>query len=166
MIDFYKLTGTNSHYEFETKLRDYLESKEDREDFYRKLTIEKVDDQKDLFLEYFEMYAAERKTNKQDYTPHEVADLLAYFSETEEANAIYDGAAGTGALLIAKWNKHKDSAEYFATEYADNVIPYLLHNLAFRNMKATINHGDTITQEIKKSYKLTPQEGGYSEIQT
>lgn len=81
MIDFYRLTGTGSHYEFEIKLRNYIENKEEREDFYNKLKLEKVDDHKDLFLEYFEMYAAERKTNKQDYTPRGIADLLASFQK-------------------------------------------------------------------------------------
>ena len=160
-----ELAKAKSHHEFENKLRDMLTDKTERESFYNKLKLEEVDENKDLFRDYFEEYAAERKSNKQDYTPDEVAELLAFFSDVPDTTAVYDGAAGTGALLIAKWATLGNEATYYATEFADNAIPYLIHNMAFRNMRAIVSHGDTITQEFKAIYALTPTQEGYSEIQ-
>ena len=74
---------------------------------------------------YFEEYSAERKSNMQDYTPKEVAELLARLTESaigDRPITICDGAAGTGSLLIAKWWQCKSEGAnviVMATEYAD-----------------------------------------------
>lgn len=73
-----------------------------------------------------------------------------------------DLTAGTGSLLIQKW-KDDQLAEspfsyaphnylYLAEEMADNVIPYLLHNLALRGMNCIVIHGDTLERTAKQIY--------------
>ena len=41
---------------------------------------------------------------------------------------------------------------YIAQEYADNAIPYLLHNLAMRGMNCVVIHGDTLERTAKNIY--------------
>lgn len=167
MMDFYKVTNTSSHYEFEQKLRLMVTDEVERLKFYEAMKTEGADENNDLFMNYFEQYSAERKTNKQDYTPRAVAELMDYLSTPRETKSVYDGAAGTGSLLIAKWTNLKKDTDvvYYATEFADNAIPYLIHNLCFRNMNAEIKQGDTISQEIKNVWVLKRTEEGYSKIE-
>lgn len=120
----------------------------------------------DTFREYFEQYSAERKTNMQDYTPQEVSVLLSKLTNmgyTDKAGfSAYDPTAGTGALLISKWwddmvcetlfTYAPHRYFYMAEEYADNAVPYLIHNLAMRGMNAIVVHGDTLSREAKQVY--------------
>lgn len=165
----YEITGSTSHYEFEEFLRKSLLDKKIRTEFYTKMSEEVLDLSIDSFRGYFEEYAAERKSNQQDYTPDEVArlgvKLLNQSSDGSPMNSKYrygDVTAGTGALLITAWDADRKKVTpfdyyphnyvYYAEEKADNVIPYLLHNLAFRGMNAIVVHGDTLERIAKQVY--------------
>ena len=162
--ELFEIADVEQHSRFEKFLRTLLNNEKGREIFYDKYLERGGDLRIDCFREYFEEYNAERKTHKQDYTPTTVADLLACLAEP--IGGCYDGAAGTGALIIAAWNRAVDKEEFrvTATEYADNSIPYLLHNLAIRNMQGVVNHGDTLTGETHKVYTLKKGEK-YSRIE-
>ncbi len=164
----YEITGATSHYEFEEFLRKSLLDKKVRTEFYKKMSEEVFDLSIDSFRGYFEEYAAERKSNQQDYTPQSVAILGAQIIELSESSNISskyrfgDVAAGTGALLITAWDSDRKKVSpfnyyphnyvYYAEEKADNVIPYLLHNLAFRGMNAVVVHGDALERAAKQIY--------------
>lgn len=165
--DFYKCAnGVKQHAEFEKYLRDILFNKNERENFYRRLLAKNHDVSVDTFKPYFEQYAAERKTNKQDYTPDSIAELLAKLTHGEVKAAAgysaYDPTAGTGSLIIQKWYADMMAETIFSyaphryfyacEEFADNAIPYLLHNLALRGMNALVIHGDTLSREAKQIY--------------
>ncbi|ANZ70542.1 N-6 DNA methylase [Pediococcus claussenii] len=164
--DFYDIAGVSQHAEFEKYLKDVLFDKEKREKLYRRLLDVDCNVYEDTFKSYFEEYAAERKSNMQDYTPDSVSGLLATITRSnfkqEDGWSGYDPTAGTGSLIIQKW-KDDQLAEtpwsyaphnylYEADEFADNVIPYLLHNLAIRGMNCIVIHGDTLTKEAKQIY--------------
>lgn len=156
MIEFYEMLGVNSHHQFENKLKSLINNEEERIMFYNNLKKNKIDTSKDIFLDYFEEYSAERKTNKQDYTPKEVAELMSELLGDINNATIYDGSSGTGSLLIAKWSHLKNyETKFNATEYADNAIIYLIHNLAFRNIEGIVRQGDTLTQKFEHEWKLT-----------
>lgn len=173
---FYKLANCNQHVQFEQFLRDIIFDKKRRETFYASLIDEGIYDTRvDIFKSYFEAYSAERKSNMQDFTPDKVAELLAKIVNYEKGDctgwAGYDAAAGTGTLIIKKWNDDVRSNTfasyrpsnyiYRCDEYADNVIPYLVHNLAFRGMNAIVVHGDTITREAKQVYFMCNEDDSY-----
>lgn len=73
-----------------------------------------------------------------------------------------DITAGTGSLIIQKWwndcirtdifDYRPHDYVYIAQEYADNAIPYLLHNLAMRGMNCVVIHGDTLERTAKNIY--------------
>lgn len=164
--DFWKILGATQHREFENKIESIVLDKVAREEFYRSILDKQPSLDTDTFKEYFELYNAERKSNQQDYTPDSVANLLAKFTGKNESvgyNA-YDVTAGTGTLLIAKWNEQRRKVSpfdyrprdffYRADELADNAIPYLIHNLAMRGMNAIVCHGDSIERKYKNIYLI------------
>lgn len=168
--DFYKITGATQHSEFEKYLRDVLFKPKERKEFYDKLLELNHRLAEDTFKPYFELYAAERKSHQQDYTPDPVANLLSILTRSNANDlgsskyAGYDATAGTGSLLIQKWNDDRLQESpwsyvphrytYRADELADNAIPYLIHNLALRGMNAIIVHGDVLTGRVKQVYFL------------
>ena len=165
---FYEITGSTQHAEFERYLKDVLFDPTERNKFYARLNEVNHNLGIDTFKPYFELYAAERKSHQQDYTPDSVANLLALLTRSDagvfESSKYsgYDPTAGTGSLIIQKW--HDDRAQetpwsyaphrylYRADELADNVIPYLIHNLAFRGMNALVVHGDVLEGRVKQVY--------------
>ena len=168
--DLYSFAGVKQHSEFEAWLRSILFDREKRESFYR--SIVQTDWGKnvgeDSFKGYFEEYAAERKANKQDYTPESIAILTALITRNNAENmrrcdySAIDPTAGTGSLIIRRWwddclqttifKYRPHDFFYYCEEMADNAIPYLLHNLALRGMNCIVVHGDCLEREIKNIY--------------
>lgn len=165
--ELFRIANVTQHSQFEKFINALLFKKEEREQFYKDILNVNSDVYVDTFRDYFEEYTAERKANKQDYTPDTVAGLLAEFTrsdiQTSNGWSGYDPTAGTGSLLIQKWKDSQltsvpwvDYAPhnylYRADEIADNAIPYLLHNLAIRGMNCIVVHGDVLNQEAKQIY--------------
>lgn len=185
---FWNVANVKQHSEFESFLKKIVFDKSKRTKFFKQLlAIDAQIVQEDTFKRYFEDYSAERKANKQDYTPDEIALLLSKLSnqkrvdtynpltETPSINSTQynacDFTAGTGSLLIQKWwfdmtqetpwNYKPHNYFYFAQEYADNAIPYLLLNLALRGMNCVVIHGDTLTNEVKQIYLVENPDDNY-----
>lgn len=165
---FYKITNTTQHSEFEAYLKRILFKPKEREKFYNALLKVDCNVYKDTFRDYFEEYNAERKSHKQDYTPDSVSKILATLTRSgaetfqKAGYSAYDPTAGTGSLLIQKWRDDQLAETlwsyaphryfYRADELADNVIPYLIHNLAIRGMNAIVVHGDCLEGKVKQVY--------------
>lgn len=166
--EFYEITGATQHSEFEAYLKSILFKPVERKEFYDRLLEVNPRLSEDTFKPYFELYAAERKSHQQDYTPDSVAHLLSVLTRSNpevlqtSKYAGYDATAGTGSLIIKKWNDDRIQETpwsyaphrytYRVDELADNVIPYLLHNLALRGMNAIVVHGDVLTGKVKQVY--------------
>lgn len=60
---------------------------------------------------------------------------------------------GTVGMLISNWVL-KPAKYYCVEEYSDRAIPFLLFNLAIRNIDATVIQCDSLTREIKTTYEL------------
>lgn len=80
---FYKIAGVKQHSEFERYLAKIVLDKPKREQFYRDLLAINKGVYTDTFKAYFEEYAAERKSNKQDYTPDTVSSILAAITRND-----------------------------------------------------------------------------------
>lgn len=165
--DFFKLANVKQHSQFQKFMEDIILDKERREKFYRGCV--KVDPQcveEDTFRQYFEEFAAERKSNQQDFTPQSITKLMAKLTDNNDKYSTgwtaYDCAAGTGAMILSKWKKERDkylpwdyrphNYLYFCQELSDITIPYLIHNLALRGMNAIVVHGDTLERTANQIY--------------
>ena len=98
----------------------------------------------DWMQKIYQYYLADRKEKKQDYTPKSVAQLMgALIGDTDK---VVDMCAGSGALTIQKWTQNPN-LEVTALEIDENVIPFLLFNMALRNINCKVIQGDTLTGE-------------------
>lgn len=162
--ELYKMAGVQQHSQFQSFINEIVFDRNKRNDFYKKIINadpQCIED--DIFRNYFEEYAAERKSNQQDFTPVGIAKLVSELADTTNYGCTaYDPCAGTGTLLIQKWKEEKDKYLpwnyyphkylYVAQELSDNAIPYLIHNMAIRGINAVIIHGDTLQRSANQVY--------------
>ena len=98
----------------------------------------------DWMQKIYQYYLADRKEKKQDYTPKSVAQLMGAL--IGDADKVVDMCAGSGALIIQKWTQNPN-LEVTALEIDENVIPFLLFNMALRNINCKVIQGDALTGE-------------------
>lgn len=98
----------------------------------------------DWMQKIYQYYLADRKEKKQDYTPASLAQFMGLLAGS--SNDIVDMCAGSGALIIQKWNLRPDT-RFTALEIDENVIPFLLFNLVLRNIRCRIFQMDALTGE-------------------
>lgn len=64
---------------------------------------------------------------------------------------------GSGALTIQRWvMNHNQRFELY--EFDENVIPFLLFNMAVRNIECVIYHSDVLQQEVFHTYRIRKSE--------
>lgn len=163
--EFLRFAGVKQHSQFQNFLEKIMFDKERREQFYKDCIAadpQCIDD--DTFRGYFEDYAAERKSNQQDFTPKGLARLVTELTDKKKNSVwtAYDPAAGTGSLILEKWKKERNKVLpwdyqphnyfYMAQELSDTAIPYLVHNLAMRGINAVVVHGDTLEGTANQAY--------------
>ena len=102
----------------------------------------------DLSIDWLQMiyqyYLADRKEKKQDYTPKSLARFVGMLAGGGEATI--DMCAGSGTLIIQKWNQNHDM-QFRAIEIDNNVIPFLLFNMVLRNIRCDVYQMDALTDE-------------------
>lgn len=98
----------------------------------------------DWMQKIYQYYLADRKEKKQDYTPASLAQFMGLIAGNSEQ--IVDMCAGSGALIIQKWNQKPDT-RFTALEIDENVIPFLLFNMALRNIRCRVFQMDALTGE-------------------
>ncbi|MBQ8135358.1 MAG: N-6 DNA methylase [Clostridia bacterium] len=106
----------------------------------------------DWLQKIFQYYEADRQEKKQDYTPKTIAKLCAELTETG-GSTVYDICAGSGALTIQKWVRNPDKL-FICEELDEKVIPYLLFNMAVRNMSGYVINRNVLTMKCNKVYRL------------
>ena len=105
----------------------------------------------------FQYYMADRKEKMQDYTPKSLALAACMVAGVHNAKSVYDMCAGSGALTIQAWNINPE-CRFICQEFDERVIPFLLFNLAVRNINAFVIHGDVLSEEQFKAYSVTAGE--------
>lgn len=97
----------------------------------------------------YQYYHADRKEKKQDYTPSSLADFVGML--IGEADIVVDMCAGSGALTIQRWKRNHEQ-KFRLYELDENVIPFLLFNLAVRNIEASVTRGDVLQDEVYEQW--------------
>lgn len=105
---------------------------------------------KDYLQPIFQYYCADRDGKKQDFTP---ACLAEFLTALVDDDVIVDMCAGSGALMIQKWQTKKNQ-KFALAEIDDRVVPYLLFNCVIRNINAELVVGDVLTDEVSKIYMV------------
>ena len=105
----------------------------------------------DWLQKVYQYYLADRKEKKQDYTPKSLAIFMSRL--IGEADIVVDMCAGSGALTIQRWNENH-SQRFRLYELDINVIPYLLFNLAVRNIDSSVCRADVLTGESFEQWRI------------
>lgn len=152
------LLGIKESYKAPDRLMEilYMEKSERDKYFMDFLNAFDKDVTYDWFHDYFQDEHADRKNQKQDFTPRSVSSLLSQMVG-HEGNTYYEPAAGTGGILIERWNqdrmKHSpfdyEPRDYYYTaeELSDRAIPFLLFNMLIRGMNGNVVQCDVLTRE-------------------
>ena len=106
---------------------------------------------KDWLQMIYQYYCADRKDKGQDYTPKCLALFLSQLVGNSAETV--DLCAGSGALTIQRWNENPDTS-FVLYEIDSTVIPYLLFNMAVRNITATVRQGDVLQQEVVREWHI------------
>lgn len=106
---------------------------------------------RDVLRDYFQENQADRSNLMQDYTPEGVCKIVAGI--TGHADRIADLCAGTGSLTLEAWRANP-SAEFACYEISSASLPFLLFNLAVRQIRATVVHGDLLTDTHEAIYRV------------
>lgn len=148
-----KLLEVDESYKASSVLFKKLMSKDERQKLFKVFLAKETDLTFDWFTDYFQEEHSDRKKNKQDFTPDGVVTLVNRLLGSTQFNA--DICAGTGGLTIKRWSENKE-AHIYCEEYSDRAMPFLLFNLAIRNMDAVVFHGDSLTRKAKGYYRIEP----------
>jgi len=108
----------------------------------------------DYLQKIWQFYEADRKEKKQDYTPACLGELLSAVIGNSENGVVYDCCAGSGALTIQHWLKNKNN-KFICEELDERIIPFLLFNLAVRNIQGYVIHGNALEQKRFNIFQLT-----------
>ncbi len=117
----------------------------------------------DWLQKIYQYYLADRKEKMQDYTPKSLAIFASKL--VGDADTVTDLCAGSGALTIQKWAASPET-KFELYEFDESVIPFLLFNMAVRNVNCTVYHSDVLTQEVYRTYRIVKGErfGFFKEV--
>lgn len=155
------LLSVDEPYQVPSKLMESVTSKE-RDSIYNAfLEAFDYDVTYDWFHEFYEDENAERKKNKQDFTPPCLARLTSELIGYGDG-VTYEPSAGTGGMLIQRWDlerkrhhpfDYRPSMQWFVAEdMSDRAIPFLLFNLSIRGCNANVLHIDSLRRRCKAAY--------------
>lgn len=157
--DIHKILDINEVYKAPDRMLKILFDKEKRESVFRQFLDIETDVSYEWFSQYFEEEQADRKNQKQDFTPLSISKLL---TQLTGGNTYFETAAGTGNILIQAWDAHRKNISpfdcrpsnywYHTEELSDRALPFLLFNYLVRGMNGVVVHGNAITREIKNIY--------------
>lgn len=148
--------------DLQTKIFEAV-SKNDYSKYEKFLEIVENDLSVDYIQKIYQYYIADRKEKKQDFTPESIGKMVAKLAG--DTDVLIDMCAGSGSLTIQCWNVSK-AKSYELYELDENVITFLLFNMALRNIECVIHQCDVLNNIEKKTYKIEKGEkfGIYKEV--
>lgn len=150
-VDINKILGIEESYQVPQKMLDLMLNDKDRVTTFESFLEIESDLSHEWFQNYFETEHSDRKVKKQDFTPQSIGELGAKI--IGKSDSYFEATAGTGGMMIQFWKDNKNSY-YEVEELSDRVIPFLLFNMAIRNMSGVVKHGDSLIESFKVTYQL------------
>lgn len=135
--------------ELSLRIRERLNNFDVYDEYVKTFPIHRASckDTTDYLQRAYEEHQASKKGLGQCYTPACIADSLARITDPKGEAPFLDLCAGSGALTLGAWRKNPDSF-FIAQEYDMTVIPYLLFNLAIRNVDALVIQSDALQTDL------------------
>lgn len=155
------LLGVDEPYAVPARLMEVVTGSERDATYHAFLDVWADEIGRDWFHEFYEDENAERKKNKQDFTPPCVSALVSELVGYD-GRVAYEPSAGTGGMLIARWDAvrrryhpfdYRPHMQWFVAEdMSDRAMPFLLFNLSIRGINANVLHIDTLTRRCKAAW--------------
>lgn len=146
------LFGISESFMLPEKLMQLLFS-EKITDIFEKYTDMQGDLSYDGFTDYFSEEHSNRKAMMQDFTPKELAELVAQIAVTTDVKSCLDVCSGTGGLTIAMHSAAPE-CQFFCEELSKRALPLLLFNLAVRNIPAYVTNKDVLSGETFAAWEI------------
>lgn len=147
-----KLLGVEESFHASYKLIEILKDEDGRNKLFEQFLELETDLSYDWFLEYYQSEHSDRKGKGQDFTPGSVAEITSKI--LGKGNSNLDICSGVGGLTIKRYVDNPNQ-KFYCEEFSDRAIPFLLFNLAIRNIEGIVRHGDSLARQFKAIYKLT-----------
>lgn len=176
-----KILGIDESYKAPEKMLNLMLDGKKRLETFKKFLDFSTDMSFDWFHEYYQDEQAERRSQKQDFTPDSIAQLLNDLVEKDRsAGEYFEPAAGTGGVLIKRWwnDRLKDPVHlahvkksvldknkgisiftydprnywYQVEEMSDRALPFLIFNMSIRGMNGAIVQCDSLSRKTKEIY--------------
>lgn len=169
-----RIFAINDSYQAPGKIMDFiLKNVDERNRIFSEMSeLFKFDFSYDWFHQYFEDEHADRKNNKQDFTPECISKLVSQLVGSDKG-ITYEPAAGTGGMLISNWYRNRNKIHPFnynpndhlivCDELSDKTIPFLLFNLSIRGISGIVFHGNTLHEDYKQVYVLVNKHNSITE---
>lgn len=109
----------------------------------------------DHLQKIFQYYHADREEKKQDYTPKSIAMFMSML--IGKSGIVTDMCAGSGALTIQRWNEDHNQ-RFYLFELDETVIPFLLFNLAVRNIDSSVCRADVLSNTQYEEWRISKGE--------
>lgn len=164
-----KLLKIDDSFKAPSALLEIILDDKQRPKLFKKFLQISTDLNSDWFHNYFEEEQSEHKTQKQDFTPDSISELINSLVandndsiKNKQNHTYYEPAAGTGGVLIKKWLHDRNGHSFFtydpraywyqAEEISDRAIPFLLFNMAIRGMNGAVIQCNSLTRQTKEVY--------------
>lgn len=154
-----KLLGVEDSSEAPQQLWKIIFNREKREKLFRDFLNIKTDLSFDWFQEYFEEAQADRKRDKQDFTPNSISDIIVGIQGENKDGQYFEPTVGTGGMMIRRWNKDRMDTGFFnykpsmflyhVEDRSNTAMPFLVFNCLIRGMNITIFWGDSLERTCK-----------------
>lgn len=148
------ILGIKESFQLHDALKEILFNHDKKIEIFEKFLAIENDLSYDWFTNYFQEEQSNRKSFMQDYTPDCICKIISGLMN--DNNKILDECSGIGGLTISV--PDKKNKIFYCEELSNNSVMMLLFNLSIRNIKAYVRHGDVLTNEFSRVYKLTPSE--------
>lgn len=169
-----QLLGITDSYQAPRRMLELMLDDSKRDETFKKFLDYEYHMDYEWFQSYYEQEHAQRKTNKQDFTPQSVSTLLARLANGDNYHEI---ACGNGGILIKYWNEQRMRIGigkydprmfwYHTEELSDRAIPFLIFNMAIRGINGVVMHGNSLERIFKDVYfirNMADQYGKFSKV--
>lgn len=148
------ILGIKESFQLHDALKEILFNHDKKIEIFEKFLAIENDLSYDWFTNYFQEEQSNRKSFMQDYTPDCICKIISGLMN--DNSKILDECSGIGGLTISV--PDKENKIFYCEELSNNSVMMLLFNLSIRNIRAYVRHGDVLTNEFSRVYKLTPSE--------
>lgn len=167
-----KILKIKNNYDAPKRLWQVLKNRSEREQVFKEM-LELFDYRLDIdwLGDYYQETLADKKDQGQVFSPPHTTQLMSQLlgiencSPVVEKGIILEPCSGTGRMSISYWNVARKTNDYKPEDYrficeelSEQLIPFLVFNLAIRGINAVVVHCNTVTRKSFGAFLISNKE--------